>query len=448
MKLIQATSWYFPDSSGGVEVYLDGLVRGLAERHIENIVAAPKTGYEFDYYQYNGIEVYRYPLNPSPSQSQQREQDPPGGFEEFSQWLNAQKADLYHQHSWRFGCGLHHLRYARQLGMATVVTIHMPEAVCLRGTMMLNGCSPCDGRIDPVRCGYCYGVPERIPAWMSLGLSQVPQRISLAAETQLRASKNVRMRQLGRTVGIPSQVSAQAQKLREMAQLADRIVVVCQWLYDAFKLNGIPEDKIVLSRHGVSYAPTTQPQHQQPHTPLKIGFLGRLQPTKGVQVLAEAIYNLPKDFPVELIIHGVSQGELSRENEEKVQAMAQTDSRIKLEKKLSRAEIPEAMAGFDVLAVPSQWLETGPLVVLEAHAVQVPVLGSNRGGIAELVEDGVDGLLVEADNVEAWADAIAQLATDSDLLTRLRHGIKPVKTMNDVAQEMAQLYDQILKNYS
>ena len=43
------------------------------------------------------------------------------------------------------------------------------------------------------------------------------------------------------------------------------------------------------------------------------------------------------------------------------------------------------MANFDLLAVPSQWMETGPIVVLEAHAVGTPVLGANLGGIAELV---------------------------------------------------------------
>ncbi|KKD38400.1 MAG: glycosyltransferase [Limnoraphis robusta] len=448
MKVVQTTSWYFPESSGGVEVYLDGLIQGLTSRQIENIVAAPKNGDKPDDYQYNGVEVYRYPLHPSPSLAQQREQSPPGGFEDFCQWLETQNADIYHQHSWRFGCGLHHLRYARQLGLPTVVTIHMPEVVCLRGTMMLNGSSPCDGRIDPVRCGYCYGVPERIPAWAISRLSQVPQGLSMGAETQLLASKNVRMRQLGRTISIPAQVAAHAHKLQEMAQLADRIVAVCQWLEDALGLNGVPKDKIVLSRHGVSYACSSSPRQKQPDEPLKIGFLGRWQETKGVQVLAEAVCQLPKNIPVQLMIHAVSQGELSRVNEAKVFAMAETDSRIQINKKLSRDQVPEAMKGFDLLAVPSQWLETGPLVVLEAFATQTPVLGSNRGGIAELVEHGVDGWLVEADHVEAWKNAIAQLATDPELLSKLRQGIKPVRTMDDVAQDMTQLYEEILRTSS
>ena len=46
------------------------------------------------------------------------------------------------------------------------------------------------------------------------------------------------------------------------------------------------------------------------------------------------------------------------------------------------------LAGFDMLAVPSQWQETGPLVVFEAQALGVPVLGSDLGGIAELITPG------------------------------------------------------------
>ena len=60
---------------------------------------------------------------------------------------------------------------------------------------------------------------------------------------------------------------------------------------------------------------------------------------------------------------------------------------------------PAFLSRIDVLAVPSQWLETGPLVVLEAFAAGTPVIGSDLGGIRELVSDGRDGLLVPHDDV-------------------------------------------------
>jgi len=93
--------------------------------------------------------------------------------------------------------------------------------------------------------------------------------------------------------------------------------------------------------------------------------------------------------------------------------------------------------------VPSQWLETGPLVVLEAHAVGTPVLGSNLGGIAELVKHNVDGLLIPPHDIRAWTDALARLAMDANLLERLRQGIRPVRTIGTEAADTAALYRSI-----
>ncbi len=75
----------------------------------------------------------------------------------------------------------------------------------------------------------------------------------------------------------------------------------------------------------------------------------------------------------------------------------------------------------------------------------VPVIGSNLGGIAELVRHGIDGWLVPAKDVQAWTEAIATLAKDADLLAKLRQGIQPVRTMDTVASEMLTLYHEISK---
>jgi glycosyltransferase involved in cell wall biosynthesis len=88
--------------------------------------------------------------------------------------------------------------------------------------------------------------------------------------------------------------------------------------------------------------------------------------------------------------------------------------------------------------VPSRWLETGPLVVLEAKAVGLPIIGSNVGGIAELVREPEDGLLVPPDNVQAWGDAILRLMRCPSLSAR-RTGVK-VRTMGDVATDMSTTY--------
>jgi glycosyltransferase involved in cell wall biosynthesis len=444
MKLICTTSWYFPDTSGGVDVYIDSLLNSLQAQGIEAIVAAPRQGLEEDNYIYNNIAVYRYPVFPKHTQLQAYKQLPHGGFAAFAHWLKHQQGDIYHQHSWRFDCGLQHLALARKLGMATVVTVHMPEILCLQGTMMKYGREPCNGLIDSNQCSKCLGVPERVPSWAIAALSQIPLELGLAAEVKLLTAGSMRVQVLGKTLGITTMIPEHRRLLRQLTKLADRIVVPSNWQYEAFLLNGVPPAKLTLSRQGVAANfPHTRPTIPAKNSSLKIGFLGRWQATKGVQVIAEAITRLPPDISVELIIHGINLDQYGLANQAKVIDMAARDSRIRIAQPLTRQDVPKAVANFDLLAVPSQWMETGPIVVMEAHAVGTPVLGANLGGIAELVRHGVDGWLVPAQDVQAWTEAIATLAQDRNLLAKLRAGIQPARTLDTVAVEMIELYQQI-----
>lgn len=446
MKTIQSLCGYLPKNSGGTEVYVDALVQELNAQDIESYVVASIDGKQDQTYNYNGVKVYRYPVFEQRTQALYNQQETHGGFEYFEQWLTTHKADLYHQHSWHFICGLFHLKTAKKLGMKTVVTIHIPEPICLRHTMMLYGQQACDGQIQVIRCSQCFGSPEKVPGWITQALSRIPLSWGLSLQKKLTTAKNIQIRQLGRAVGIPPRVNHRRHQLQQMVDLADLIVAPCQWLYDALKLNGIPQEKLVLCRQGVSrFEREIQPKRNI-NKPLKIGFLGRFQETKGVHVLAEAVSRLPPDVAVELKIHGLVQVEADRVNRDRVLAIAEHDPRIQVAEKLSRDEVPKALSEFDLLAIPSQWLETGPLVVLEAYATGTPVIGSNLGGIAELVDHGINGWLVPPQDVEAWKEAIQYLALNPDVLVKLRQGIQPVRTMKEVATEMALFYQRVLQS--
>jgi glycosyltransferase involved in cell wall biosynthesis len=452
MKTIQAVHRYFPDICGGIQTHLSEILPELKAQGIESVVAASQSEPEEDRYYYKGFEVYRYPVFPQPKPEPNHGAIAHGGFQHFARWMKSQKADLYHQHQWTPHCGLPHLRLAKQLGMATVVSVRLPQPVCLRQTLMLNNETQCDGKIDAVRCSQCCGVSRSLPAPLVEGLSRLPIPMSIAARGIYRRMENVPAiapvaESLLRPAFIPAFARARLQGLQEMARFADRIVVMSQWLYDALLINGIPDRKLFLLRHGISdhlHPPTAQSKAQARSTQskaLRVGFLGRWDRTKGVHVLVEAIKHLPTDVPIELIIHGVEQDDAYKNQ---VIDRIAGDKRIRIAPQLKRDELPPALAQLDVLAVPSQWLETGPVVVLEAHANGLPVVGSNLGGIPEKVNHGVDGLLVQPDDPAAWADAFAQLALDANLLNRLRRGIGPVRTIAMEAADSAKLYRSIL----
>ncbi|MBX7221285.1 MAG: glycosyltransferase [Blastocatellia bacterium] len=433
MKVVQATGWYFPESSGGTEVFVKGLTEGLTELGVEPLVCAPWDRETSETYQSFGCPVFRFPAPHLQNGS---------NLSVFETWLQEVGADLYHQHSWSAGCGVEHLKVAHRLGLKTILTVHVPGFHCLQGTMLRYGREVCDGRLDSFHCGACWAHQRGLPLPFAKLSARIPPQVGQLGETLLPGT------QFTTAMGVPLVFQRFATAFQQIPIYTDRVVAVCQWLYDILALNGIPQEKLVLSRQGVAEeVASAVPESTPPTQPrsLQIGFLGRLDPVKGVHILIEAVAGLPTEVPVRLVIYGLPQTGNHDKYQILLKQLAAADPRIRFEPPVGRDRLYHTLTNLDVLAVPSQWLETGPLVVLEAQQAGVPILGANLGGIAELVKEGETGWLVSAADVTAWREAILRLATNPDCLTKLRTNPKPVRTMRQVAREMKILYDEVLE---
>jgi glycogen synthase len=104
--------------------------------------------------------------------------------------------------------------------------------------------------------------------------------------------------------------------------------------------------------------------------------------------------------------------------------------RLRFEGFLAHEWLPAAMAHAELLVLPSLYEELGT-VLLEAMQAGLPVVASKTGGIPDVIEDGVNGLLVPPGDPEALARTINRLLADRDLARRL----------SEEAQERAKDYD-------
>jgi glycosyltransferase involved in cell wall biosynthesis len=229
-----------------------------------------------------------------------------------------------------------------------------------------------------------------------------------------------------------------------MNDAADRVVAVCGWLAAALSCNGIPDEKLVLNRQGVDRGFVGRvPIQRVIKDKFRLGFVGRCDPVKGLPLLIEALDRLPREIALELVVHAVANNEQDRRHRDALIAKTAGDPRVRILSPVARSELAAVMAEFDMMAVPSQWQETGPLVVLEAQAVGVPVLGSDLGGIAELITPGIDGHLVDFSDPAAWADAIRDAVAGTLPCMGNRHVPRTVRTMADAARDMSALYASI-----
>lgn len=448
MKTIQAVADYFPDKNvGGIQIRLSELLPVLKSHGVESTIVAPHYETEPATYSFQETEVYRYPVLAPLRSEPTYGAVPHSGFDYFANWLKQQDADIYHQHQWNPTCGLPHLQFAKELGLKTIVSIRYPKPLCKRETLMFKDEEACDGKIDVVRCSQCCDpILEKLPSVTANALSQlsfnqlgrlpIPDNIYSSVYTKgVKAS-------LLRPLTVPASIVARQEGLRGMVKFADRIVTLSQRLYEMLLLNGVPEEKLVICKTGVpDVFPQVKPSLKQIPSPLEIVFLGRWHRTKGIHILVKALKSLSEDIPVHLTIHGFATD--TRYQKEVLNEIGD-DSRIKIEPPLSRENLTSVLSKYDVMAVPSQWFDVRPMVVLEAFAAGLPVLGSDLGGIPELIQHEVDGLLIPTTDVQAWATAIAKLAKDMSFLNQLRQGIQPLRTMSMEALDTQALYQSLL----
>ena len=122
----------------------------------------------------------------------------------------------------------------------------------------------------------------------------------------------------------------------------------------------------------------------------------------------------------------------------RLRQMIRQDPRLSLAGVYKPTEVSQVLQGLDVVVVPSVWYENSPNTILEAFAHGTPVIVADLGGMAELVEDGVNGLRFTPGDASSLATRLQQLIDDPDLLSQLRKSIRPVKS---VAEEMTELQE-------
>jgi glycosyltransferase involved in cell wall biosynthesis len=439
VKIVHLLGWYFPDSVGGTEVYVEALCRRLRAAGHQLLVAAPDAHHAArERYEHDGVPVFRYQIAAVPTRDEAQHRVAVRGAERLYQFLADERPDILHVHSFTTGVGLPEIREARRLGIRVIVTCHLPSFgyMCRSGELMQWGRVPCDGFVAVGKCAACnltrLGMPQAIarlagamPVPLSVALQRLPWR-------------------LGTTLGMPASVREYEAMQHELFSLVDRFVVLNETGRRMLISNGAPAGKIVLNRLGVSHPATTlkpaagvRPAGAQ----VRFGYVGRIHPTKGLTELLRAVAAIPREVLFRLEIRGPIMDEASRRYATDLQAMAAGDGRIEFCPAVAAPDVPALLAEYDALLCPSIWFENGPTVALEAIAAGTPIIASRVGNLAELIADDVNGLLVAPGDIQAWRRALTLVATSpAETVDRWRSALTPPRTMDEIATHYLSLY--------
>lgn len=276
--------------------------------------------------------------------------------------LRDQRFDIIHLHSWFKRLSPAILPVLARAGTPVVQTLHDYRTVCSRSTMFRDGgiCRECaGGRRWPALRHRCNGSVAK----------------TLASIAEMTIADRVGYRAIVR-----------------------RFLPVSAFQRRLLSGMGVPDARMRTLPNPVAIPPAFTPVAGGP-----VVFAGRLEIYKGAQLFADLARMRPH---MDFVLAG--EGSLH------AAIAADRPANLRLLGHLDQAGLARVVAGARCVVVPSLAPETFGLAAAEALAAARPVIASRTGGLAEIVRDGIDGILVEPGDLDGLAGALDRVLADPD----------------------------------
>ena len=223
--------------------------------------------------------------------------------------------------------------------------------------------------------------------------------------------------------------------LRIYGRGVDMFICPSQYMKRQLVLGGFSESKIRVVPFGIN-ARLLEPRYNRGSYFL---FVGRLSEEKGIETIVHAAGLLP-DLVFKIVGRGPRMEHLHR--------LADGLANVEFLGYRDGEELRDLYRGTRAVVLPSRVHENFPLTILEAMAIGKPVIGSNVGGVPEIIQDCINGFLVAPTDLRGWVEAIMRLAYDDELYARLsreaRATVEERFAAEDHYQRLMEIYNGVI----
>ena len=236
-------------------------------------------------------------------------------------------------------------------------------------------------------------------------------------------------------------------KLRELhvgraLDQIDQFIAPSRFLRDRYIAWGLPPDLITVVPNGLPAVETAP--HRQGRRRDRFVFFGHINRFKGSNVALDASALLSRQgFEHGLALHGGADHQ-SKETLDGFDLACKAAPNARYHGPYHRSEFGRLVSKADWVIFPSQWWENAPLVIGEAHQHRRPVISSDVGGMAELVQNGVNGLHFPINDAHALAETMKYAVEEKGLWQRLIDAIVAPISIETSAMQHAALYEMLL----
>ncbi|MGA1354847.1 MAG: glycosyltransferase, partial [Candidatus Limnocylindrus sp.] len=367
--------------------------------------------------------------------------------ERFAETLEEFAPDAVHFHNYvSLGDGL--VSLARSSGASVIYTLHDFGLICPNNLLKRSDGALC-GKSSPdffqdccpstIRTGRGFtpllirGLPPLF-RWQQFAANQsgMLKRAALSGLVKsLEATAGA-----PEATGLPRKRSFYLEATRRIFESAHRFLAPSAFLRDRFVSCGLDPDRVVHERYGMRHFPRAR-HAPAPDGCVRFGYIGAFHAHKGIELLLDAFGRMQGRATLHL--YGSSFGSpVSESHFRKVTSDAARG--FVVHGRYDNAHVGEILAGLDAIVVPSVWYENSPLVIQEAQIAGVPVITADVGGMAELVRDGVDGLLFRFGDVGDLCRVMDSVIANPRSLDELRRNVPPVPTIEEQALRIREHY--------
>ena len=247
----------------------------------------------------------------------------------------------------------------------------------------------------------------------------------------------------------PEEYFLREQWMKAHLQAVDLFTVPSRFMIEFYVGWGLDAEKFLHVPNGLQM-PKLPARTLAPARRNRFGFFGQMVDVKGLHILLDAVNLLRaegfEDFTVEINGENIQFATAARRKEIEAFLAAEAE-RPPAERRVSfnggypHGQLAARMARVDWVVVPSTWWEIFCLVISEAWHFGRPVIASNRGGPAERVTHGKDGLLFELGDARALAETMRRAATQDGLWEKLVGGITPPESREVMVQGYLAAYE-------
>lgn len=434
MRILIVAHGYPPAFTGGAELRADRTARGLvaaghdvAVLSVESFPGA-ETGPATREHVQDGVFVHHMQLRyRNDGDLHRQEYHHPDIATDLAALIQRWAPDVIHLFS-GYLTGLAVIHTAKAQAVPVLVSLTDYWWLCHRIIMVRTDGQRCDGP-SPGGCARCH--------WESYRRFRVPAQVAHPV-MDLFWDMAEKSAPFAGMLGMDKQAERR-RALSEALSMADALIAPSNVLAKVYIDHGIRADHVHVLRQGVDINACPL---REPSQAVRFAYFGQIKRHKGVHTLIEAWGQLVGEKPRSLTLRGSFRGEESYA--EDLRTLSATMEDVTWAPMVPHSEIWHTLACVDVLVVPSRWLENSPNIILEAQAMGVVVIGTDLGGIAELVQHGHNGLLFAPDDAESLAAQMQRMVDEPGLIAALRCNALPFGSFAAEIEQIERLYRKCL----